>query len=62
MIASGSAFRGAPDWGTNGLCWAESDALSQRLVVTGTDGSDARTIVTQAATVALSNPRWLKAE
>ena len=62
VIASGSAFRGAPDWGANGLCWAESDALSQRLVVTGPDGSGARTIVTQAASVALSNPRWLKAE
>ena len=60
VVASGPAFRGAPDWGATGLAWAESDASSQRLVVTGPDGSDARTIVTQAANVALSNPRWLK--
>lgn len=62
VLASGPAFRGAPDWGANGLCWAESDSSGQRLVVTSPDGSGARTIVTQAASVALSNPRWLKAE
>ncbi len=62
VVATGAAYRGAPDWGTNGLAWAEADSSGQRLVVTGPDGSGARTIVTQAAGVALSNPRWLKPE
>lgn len=62
VVATGPAFRGAPDWGTNGLAWAEADASGQRLVVTGSDGSGPRTIVTQPAGVALSNPRWLKPE
>ena len=62
VVASGPAFRGAPDWGANGLAWAEADALGQRLVIAGPDGASPRTIVTQGAGVALSNPRWLKPE
>jgi hypothetical protein len=60
VIASGTAFRGAPDWGTTGLTWVEADASSQRLVVTGPNGTGPQTIVTQSAGAALSNPRWLK--
>ena len=62
VIASGPAYRGAPDWGVNGIAWAEADAAGQRLVVTGPDGSGARTIVTQPAGIPLDNPRWLKPE
>jgi Tol biopolymer transport system component len=60
VIANGPAYRGAPDWGTSGLAWAEADSSSQRLVVTGPSGTGAQTIVTQAAGATLSNPRWLK--
>jgi Tol biopolymer transport system component len=58
-VASGPAFRGAPDWGTDGIAWAESDGSGTRLVVSGPDGSAARAIVSQGTTAQLSNPRWL---
>lgn len=62
VVASGPAYRGAPDWGASGLAWAETDELGQRLVVTDQDGASPRAIVTQPAGVALTNPRWLKPE
>jgi len=62
VLASGPAFRGSPDWGPAGLAWVEADDSGQRLVTTAADGSSARAIVTVPTTVALTNPRWLKAK
>jgi hypothetical protein len=59
-VASGPAFRGAPDWGPDGLAWPEADDVSQRLVVSAADGTGQRVLVTQPATTTLSNPRWLQ--
>jgi hypothetical protein len=61
-VATGPAFRGAPDWGPNGLVWAEADAAGQRLMVANPDGSGLKAIVTLPANVALSSPRWLPAQ
>jgi Tol biopolymer transport system component len=62
VLASGEAFRGAPDWSPQGLAWVEADASSTRLVVAGADGGSPGTIVTLPAGTALSNPRWLQPE
>ncbi len=61
-LASGPAFRGAPDWSTSGLVWAEADETGTRLVVTEPDGSAPRAIVTLQPSVSLANPRWLEAK
>jgi len=61
VVASGPAYRGAPDWKSSGLAWTEADAAGQRLVVANVDGSSPRTIVTVPASTVLTNPRWLKA-
>jgi hypothetical protein len=61
-VATGPAFRGAPDWSTSGLTWAESDATGKRLVVTAADGSSPHAIATLQPNVTLTNPRWLKGQ
>jgi hypothetical protein len=61
VLASGPVFRGGPDWGPGGLAWVETDGSGQRLVTTAADGSAPRAIVTVPTTVALTNPRWLRA-
>ena len=62
VVASGPAFRGAPDWGPNGLAWAETDAAGQRLVVTAADGSSPRAIVTVAASSGPHQPPLAQAD
>jgi Tol biopolymer transport system component len=59
-VASGPAFRGAPDWSASGLVWAEADETGTRLVVTAPDGSAPRAIMTLQPSVSLANPRWLQ--
>lgn len=59
-LASGPAFRGAPDWSASGLVWVDADEAGTRLVVTAPDGSAPRTILTLQPSVSLANPRWLK--
>jgi hypothetical protein len=61
VVASGPAFKGAPDWKSSGLAWTEADSSGQRLVVANADGGSPRTIVTVPAGTVLTNPRWLKA-
>jgi Tol biopolymer transport system component len=64
-IASGPAFRGAPDWGPQGIVFPEIDRAASggaRLVLVAADGSGRRTPVTLGPSFDLSYPRWLAVE
>lgn len=58
-VASGPAYRGAPDWGSPGIVFSEADPGGTRLVMLQPDGSDRRVLLTVASSFDLSNPRWL---
>jgi Tol biopolymer transport system component len=58
-IVTGPAFRGAPDWGPEGIAFNEIDTAGSRLVVVNGDGTGARNLVTLARGFEASNPRWL---
>jgi hypothetical protein len=62
QIVTGPAYRGAPDWGPQGIAFPEGDPLTGRysLVVVQPDGSGRRTVLTLEPGFILSNPRWLK--
>jgi hypothetical protein len=59
---SGPAYRGAPDWGAQGIVFAEGDPATgaYSLVVVQPDGSGRRTVLSLGPGFLLSNPRWLK--
>lgn len=57
-IATGPIFRGAPDWGPSGIVFVEADGSGTRLVTMRPDGSDRRVILTAAAGLEISAPRW----
>jgi Tol biopolymer transport system component len=60
VVASGPVFRGAPDWGTQGIVFVEAEAAgTAQLVVTQADGTGRRSILTVPAALDISNPRWL---
>lgn len=63
LVASGPAYRGAPDWGPDGIIFNEIDVAASRsqLVVIDPAGTDRRTPVTLGGNVLLSYPRWLTA-
>jgi hypothetical protein len=63
VLATGPLFRGAPDWGTAGIVFAETDATAATtsLVVVQPDGSGRRVVLTQAMGFNLGFPRWLPA-
>ncbi len=60
-IASGSIFRGAPDWGALGILFTEVDpaAGTARVVLVQPDGSGRQVLLTQPATTLLGTARWL---
>jgi Tol biopolymer transport system component len=61
-IATGPSFRGAPDWGPQGIVFPEIDRASSgaaALVLIQPDGSGRRTLVTLGSSFDLSYPRWL---
>lgn len=62
VILTGSAYRGAPDWGAQGIAFAEGDPATGQysLVVIQPDGSGRRTVLSLPSGFLLSNPRWLK--
>jgi len=62
VLASGAAFRGAPDWGSRGIVFPEIDPLTGQpsLVSIQPDGSGRRAVLTLGAGYVLSNPRWLR--
>jgi hypothetical protein len=59
VIASGPAFRGAPDWGPAGIVFAENEpgSATTRLVIVQPDGSGRQVPVTLQGRI--SSPRWL---
>jgi hypothetical protein len=62
-IATGPVFRGAPDWGSEGLLYVETDAAASRseLVVLQPDGSGRQVLRTEDAGYRMGAPRWLAA-
>jgi Tol biopolymer transport system component len=60
LVASGPVFRGAPDWGTDGILFNEIDVAASRsqLVLIDPAGTNRRTPVTTGAAFQLSFPRW----
>jgi Tol biopolymer transport system component len=62
LIVTGPAYRGAPDWGAQGIVFPEGNPATGQysLVVVQPDGSGRRTVLTLDPGFVLSNPRWLK--
>jgi Tol biopolymer transport system component len=62
VIVSGAEYRGAPDWGAQGIVFEEADGASgaRRLVAVQPDGSGRRVLVTAARGTDLTAPRWLR--
>lgn len=60
-LVSGPAFRGAPDWGTGGILFVETDAAaaSSQMVLVQPDGSGRTVLRTEAAGHRMGSPRWL---
>ena len=60
-LVTGSAFRGAPDWGTGGIIFVETDAqaASSQLVLVQPDGSGRTVLRSEASAFRMGSPRWL---
>ena len=63
VVASGPVYRGAPDWGADGILFNEVDVAGARsqLVLIDPDGTNRRTPITLGGNVLISFPRWLEA-
>jgi Tol biopolymer transport system component len=61
VLTTGTAYRGAPDWGDQGIAFQEIDPATSRahIVVINPDGTNRRVPLTAASTVELNFPRWL---
>jgi len=61
-VVTGPAFRGAPDWGSRGIVFPETDtaAGAARLVLVQADGSGRQDLVTLGSSFEISYPRWLQ--
>jgi Tol biopolymer transport system component len=64
LVVTGADYRGAPDWGAQGIVFEEADGASgnRRLVAVQPDGSGRRVLVTAARGTDLSAPRWLQSQ
>ena len=62
-VATGAAFRGAPDWGAAGVVFVETDAAvgESRLVLVAPDGSGRKVLRAEPAAHRMSAPRFLPA-
>jgi hypothetical protein len=62
LVGGGSVYRGAPDWGTNGIVFVETDAAvaESRLVVVQPDGSGRAVLRVENAAYGMASPRWLR--
>jgi len=60
-VATGPLFRGAPDWGSKGILFVETDAGSARsqLVLVSADGATRTVLRTEDAGYRMGSPRWL---
>jgi Tol biopolymer transport system component len=61
VIATGPVYRGAPDWGSRGILFVETDAATSRsqLVVVQPDGSGRTVLRAENAASRMGAPRWL---
>jgi hypothetical protein len=61
-VVTGNAYRGAPDWGGQGILFPELDPATHQysLVVVQPDGSGRHVVLTLPPGFILSYPRWLK--
>jgi len=61
VIATGPLYRGAPDWGSRGILFVETDAAASRsqLVLVQPDGSGRTVLRTEDARSRMGSPRWL---
>ncbi len=60
-IATGALFRSAPDWGSKGIVYVETDAAASqsRLVLVQPDGTGYTVLRTEDAGFRMGSPRWL---
>jgi hypothetical protein len=61
VLATGPLFRGAPDWGSRGIVFVETDAATARseLVVAPADGTARTVLRSEDAGYRMGSPRWL---
>jgi Tol biopolymer transport system component len=61
VVATGPLFRGAPDWGSKGIVFVETDAAAARsqLIVLSSDGVTRAVLRTEDADFRMGSPRWL---
>ncbi len=61
VIVTGPLFRGAPDWGPNGIVFVETDAAANRsqLVLVAADGTGRTVLRAEDARYRMTGPRWL---
>jgi hypothetical protein len=61
-LVTGPAFRGAPDWGSRGVVFVETDAAANesRLVVVQADGTGRTVLHKEAADFLMAAPRWIR--
>jgi Tol biopolymer transport system component len=61
VIATGPAFRGAPDWSSKGIVFVETDSAAARsqLVVVQPDGSGRTVLRTESSGYRMGAPRWI---
>jgi Tol biopolymer transport system component len=61
VVVTGPLFRGAPDWGPDGIVFVETDAAASRseLVVVAADGAGRTVLRTEDARYRMTGPRWL---
>jgi hypothetical protein len=62
LAGGGGVYRGAPDWGPQGIVFVEVDVAAgeARMVVLQPDGSGRRVLMTVGAAFDLQYPRWLR--
>jgi Tol biopolymer transport system component len=62
LVGGGSVFRGAPDWGPDGIVFVETDAAASesRLVVVQPDGSGRTVLHVENSAYEMASPRWLR--
>jgi Tol biopolymer transport system component len=60
-VATGPLYRGAPDWGPNGILFVETDSAlgASSIVLVQPDGSGRTTLFSPSPGVTLTGPRWL---
>ncbi len=61
LLAGGSVYRGAPDWGKSGILFVETDAAAgtSKLMMVQPDGSGLKVLHQESAGFLMGAPRWL---